>query len=423
MSTAIPSTVGTPQPSGMSVTSPAQAYAQAQAQNIFRQKQLLAQKHQQHMFQQPQHLIQQHQLLQQQKQLQMQQQMQQQRQQTTRLNPSQPSTPIQTVQQQGSPAPSKVVNTPRNQSSGQAVIRLLQFAEQLSPGQEKAIDRLYWDGFIQDFFTNQSTMKMGLFNMETSEQKIYEVNQALQARFFHTQYMCGVTSIQMTLEKTMEYILPGGIMNVECPRASLITKYENGSMVISTCHLWVQFIRTIDGIWKIGHLDFNFQGHEEYITRAISRSKKKIPPTTQPIPESLVNKWGVPPRLFHILQISDIAPKMSEIVFHSLVSGSTPRESLNATAFSKNTALLNNSPIVKTQTRPAPPLPLPPPPPSLQQQATIRQQQAAAGFQLPQGPQTPITYQQQQAYPINTINPQQQLFSPQSPITPGKGLA
>lgn len=114
MSTAIPSTVGTPQPSGMSVTSPAQDYAQAQARNIFRQKQLLALKHQQHMFQQPQHLIQQHQLLQQQKQLQMQQQMQQQRQQTTRLNPSQPSTPIQTVQQQqGSPAPSKVVNTPR----------------------------------------------------------------------------------------------------------------------------------------------------------------------------------------------------------------------------------------------------------------------------------------------------------------------
>ncbi|KAG2233276.1 hypothetical protein INT48_001588 [Thamnidium elegans] len=355
MSTAIPSTVGTPQPSGMSVTSPAQAYAQAQAQNMFRQKQLLAQKHQQHMFQQPQHLIQQR---------------------------HQPSTPIQTVQQQGSPAPSKVINTPRNQSSGQAVIRLLQFAEQLSPGQEKAIDRLYWDSFIQDFFTSQSTMKMGLFNMETSEQKIYEVNQALQARFFHTQYMCGVTSIQMTLEKTMEYILPGGIMNVECPRASLITKYENGSMVISTGHLWVQFIRTIDGIWKIGHLDFNFQGHEEYITRAITRSKKKIPPT-QPIPESLVNKWGVPPRLFHILQISDIAPKMSEIVFHSLVSGSTPRESLNAIAFT-----------------------------------TVRQQVAAAGFQLPQGPQTPITYQQQQTYPINTINPQQQqLFSPQSPIS------
>lgn len=37
----------------------------------------------------------------------------------------------------------------------------------------KAVERLYWDNFIQDFFTDQSTMKMGLFNMETSEQKSY----------------------------------------------------------------------------------------------------------------------------------------------------------------------------------------------------------------------------------------------------------
>lgn len=38
---------------------------------------------------------------------------------------------------------------------------------------KKAVDRLYWDNFIQDFFTDQSTMKMGLFNMETNEQKSF----------------------------------------------------------------------------------------------------------------------------------------------------------------------------------------------------------------------------------------------------------
>lgn len=202
--------------------------------------------------------------------------------------------------------------------------------------------------------------------------------------------MCGVISIQMTLEKTMEYILPGGIMNVECPRASLINRFENGSMVISTGHLWVQFSMTVEGIWKIGHLDFTFQGHEEYISRVKVPTKKKIPPT-QIIPESLVNKWGVPPRLFHILQIADIAPRMSEIVFHSLVSGTTPRYCLNAIAHDKQPAMV--SPIVKTQTRPL--------------QAALRQQQTN-GF-------PPMSYQQQ-TYPTNTINQQQQ-FAPQSPVS------
>lgn len=51
------------------------------------------------------------------------------------------------------------------------------------------------------------------------------------SKFFHTQYLCGVTSIQMNLEKTMEYILPGGIMQVECPRVSIINRYKNGTMV------------------------------------------------------------------------------------------------------------------------------------------------------------------------------------------------
>jgi hypothetical protein len=58
-----------------------------------------------------------------------------------------------------------------------------------------------------------------------------EVGQALIARLFHTQYMCGMVSLQMTLEQTMEYLLPGGLMNVECPRASLINRFNNGSLV------------------------------------------------------------------------------------------------------------------------------------------------------------------------------------------------
>jgi hypothetical protein len=100
----------------------------------------------------------------------------------------------------------------------------------LSPG-EQAADRSFWDNFVQDFYTPSSTLKLGLLNMETNEREVFEVNQSLLARYFHTHYMCGISSIQMTLEKTAEYIFPGGIMNVECPRVSFVYKYENGIMV------------------------------------------------------------------------------------------------------------------------------------------------------------------------------------------------
>lgn len=60
------------------------------------------------------------------------------------------------------------------------------------------------------------------------------MSQALIARFFLSQYTSGVTSIQMTIDKTMEYILPGGLMQVECPRVSIINKYKNGTLVSYT---------------------------------------------------------------------------------------------------------------------------------------------------------------------------------------------
>ncbi|KAK4520363.1 uncharacterized protein ATC70_008497 [Mucor velutinosus] len=513
MSTALPSTAGTPQPSGLHSqvpASPAQAFAQAQlqhqqiqAQNMFRQKQLMAQKHQQQ--QQMQNMQQQHQLFQQQPQLlqqqkqqqqmqqqlhhqhllqqqqqhhhqqqllhqqqqQMQQQLpqqqtpqqpntpqrtpqmqQQQQQPTPRTGTMQPSTPI--MVSQGSPAPvmnkmNAVVGAQQSQTSGQAVLRLLQFAEQLSPGQEEAVDRLFWDHFVQNFFTIQGTLKLGLTNVVDNDQKDYEVNQSLLANFFHTQYMCGVVSIQMTLDKTMEYILPGGIMYVQCPRASLINRYKNGTLVVSTGPLWVQFVITANGEWKIGHMDFSCQGHEEFVTRStiktepVPNSKKKIPPHQSVIPESPINNWGLPPRVYHILKFADVALTTSEVVFHSLISGSSARESLAAVAFDKQSRLMvkneyedmkphpmdtpivsgmatvassavgavaaANSPIVKTQTgRPHQPFT------PLQQQAALRQQQQQAAIQF---------HQQQQRQQQLQLQ-QQQL---QGPLTPGHHMA
>jgi hypothetical protein len=268
---------------------------------------------------------------------------------------------------------------------------------------------------------------MSFYNVESQDQKTFELHAPpLQARYFHTNYSCGITSIQMTLEKTMEYILPGGNMNVECPRASLIHKFESGSLVILSGHLWVQFA-LVDSVWKIGHLDFTFSGHEEYINR-IQIPSPPISKKKNQLPDSLVNKWGIPPRVFHILQMADIVtPRISEIIFHSLVAGSTPRESLEAMAFNKQpqpqpiVVAVDHSPIVKTQTG----ITRPNTTTTLQQQAALRQQANANGFQFPPTPQ--------QQYPINNntntnntpntpnnnnTNQQQQQFPPpQSPVS------
>lgn len=43
--------------------------------------------------------------------------------------------------------------------------------------------------------------------------------------------MCGISAIQMTLGKTTECIFPNGTLNVECPKTSLVHRYDNGVLV------------------------------------------------------------------------------------------------------------------------------------------------------------------------------------------------
>ncbi|KAG1246033.1 hypothetical protein G6F68_014806 [Rhizopus microsporus] len=104
-----------------------------------------------------------------------------------------------------------------------------------------------------------------------------------------------------------------------------------------------------EGIWKIEHMDFSCQGFEEYIDRAsirsepITNSKKKASLHHSVFPDSPINKWGLPPKLFHILQISDIAERLGEVAFHSIVTGLGPQDSLSAIAFHKQQELVKDN--------------------------------------------------------------------------------
>jgi hypothetical protein len=224
-------------------------------------------------------------------------------------------------------------------------------------------------------------------------------------------------------------------MNVECPRVSFVYKYENGIMIVATGHLMVQFVMSSEGVWKIEHMDFSSQGFEEYINRAsirsepITNSKKKASLQHSVFPDSPINKWGLPSRVYHILQMSDVAERFGEVVFHSIVTGLGPQESLGAIAFHKQQELSKDtegedsksqmmdavynmapynmapSPIVKTQTgvRPQQQSFIQQQQQQQQQQAALRQQQMQAAV-LHQQFQQPPTPHYQSAYPTNTSN-------------------
>lgn len=60
---------------------------------------------------------------------------------------------------------------------------------------------------------------------------IPELDRPTIARFFLQQYTCQVSSIQMALERLNETFKTDDSVSVDCPRASLIHRYQQGDMV------------------------------------------------------------------------------------------------------------------------------------------------------------------------------------------------
>ncbi|GAA5810665.1 hypothetical protein MFLAVUS_004091 [Mucor flavus] len=269
--------------------------------------------------------------------------------------------PTPTLSSQGSPAfsqlaqviPSSVPIKPvmttteqRTSSMGQAVLRLLQFRDQLSPG-DQAQDLMFWKSFVDDFFTTTATMKIGLLDNTTQQRIEFDITQNLIARYFYTYYQCDLDSIQLTTDQTMEYFLPNGMM-LECPRSSLIHRYNNGTMVILSGELSVLFHSDPnDGVLKIHQWKFMCNQHDEYIARsklvsvdinAVSKKKLKLTsksPTFQ-TPSTLVNHYGIPDRILELLRMIDVSNRLSEVAFFSLVTGLNPKDSLSAMSFNIN---------------------------------------------------------------------------------------
>ncbi|KAI7880419.1 hypothetical protein K492DRAFT_177904 [Lichtheimia hyalospora FSU 10163] len=254
--------------------------------------------------------------------------------------PPQPSS----MQQQQQQKPTLMMEPQRLQSSGQAVLRLLEFADMISPG-EQATTPAFWYHFVDDFFTTPSMFKMDLWSTQKNTHETYELDRPTIARFFLQQYTCQVSSIQMTLERLNETFKADDSVSVDCPRASLIHRYQQGDMVISTGSLNTRFRRMHNGVFKIEWMEFKCSQHEEYMERTRmaeilantpKSSKAKAAAAKNMQLESPVNEWGVPDKMYDWLKMAEIMCRMDQVIFHALVTNIGPRESLNAVAYEAN---------------------------------------------------------------------------------------
>ncbi|KAI8140734.1 LIM-domain binding protein-domain-containing protein [Fennellomyces sp. T-0311] len=356
----LPSQGQPPPPAAQQPFMASQGFPQGVSPNYLYQhrQQLIAAAHQQHL-QQQQLQIQQQRLQQQQQQM---QQMQQDRQRQDQQEPqhiarsggqfpptpiivNQPRTPAYpmsngTTMKQHLPTPA-MTTAPLPSSTGlctsQAVLKLMQFSDGLSPPND-ARELATWISFTDEFFTRTGVLKFTLWNSETDEKRLHSISRPSIARIFHTQYECGVTSLQLTLDQTNEYFLSNGML-LECPRSSFIYRYENGSLVILSGVLSVVLLLDpSSGSLKIDQFDFECSKHEEFISRQSvnvaatpSKKKSKKPPPSI-MPDSPVGLWGIPERILQMMLIADAGSVFADIAFSAIVCETSPGVALKIRA-------------------------------------------------------------------------------------------
>ncbi|KAI7856112.1 LIM-domain binding protein-domain-containing protein [Circinella umbellata] len=216
-------------------------------------------------------------------------------------------------------------------NTSQAVLKLMQFSDRLSPGNE-ATELSTWTSFVDDFFTRTGSLKFTLWNASTEEKKLHTITRPSIARIFQTQYECGVTSLQLTLDQTNEYfylVILFGVLSV------------------------VLLLDPSSGNLKIERFDFECSKHEEFVARQsinivstpAKKKGKKPPPSI--MPESPVSEWGVPTRILHMMLISDTAGAFGDIAFSAMVANIPPSVALKMRAHYAQDQLLRASQMAR----------------------------------------------------------------------------
>ncbi|CAG8503390.1 1632_t:CDS:2 [Ambispora leptoticha] len=212
---------------------------------------------------------------------------------------------------------------PLNQGKG--ILRIMLFADYLggeANDPSKKIDKkdiMYWTRFVTEFFTEDGTMRYTLWNSKTDEQRSFDIANSVIPRYYQVNFDSGVTGIQLILGHAREHVSSGfnGTTlghTVDCPRATMIYSYENGTRIVATGHLKVKMTYGL----KIEYMDFTTKKHEEYIPREV---KDTLPP-------SPVNDYGIPVKTLRSLEIAEGVAQLDDLINITLKTNQGPKHSL-----------------------------------------------------------------------------------------------
>jgi hypothetical protein len=105
-------------------------------------------------------------------------------------------------------------------------------AQRLAAQSTKQRDDLnYWLGFVDRFFSPKGVLRHSVFVTGENINKQYEITFPALARYFHTHFESGVTSMQMIMEKGSEKELPNNGHYIESQKSSFVYWFDNGSQV------------------------------------------------------------------------------------------------------------------------------------------------------------------------------------------------
>ncbi|GJJ71811.1 hypothetical protein EMPS_04168 [Entomortierella parvispora] len=277
--------------------------------------------HQQHQVQLQLHQQQQQHLIHQQ-QLQLQQQQQQQ--QLIQQHIPQP----QLIRQQSWQATAPLLpsnNTLHAERDSRALLKLFEFGQYLNC-QEVNQPLEVWQLFVNRFYSSEGRQKLSLVNPWTKEMKIFEISAPSLAKCYHTNSQSGVKNTKMALDTTVEQTSKNPL-TLECAKTTFISDYINGTKVMTTGIIKVVFSPD----YKFNDMEFAAVDFVEYIPRpaidtqgsAVLESKVEMkkknsakrtsqPKPAQPIPESVVNEFGVTSKAMKAFETADVKSAVDE---------------------------------------------------------------------------------------------------------------
>lgn len=176
---------------------------------------------------------------------------------------------------------------------GPYVERLMNFNEEQQRGTPQHSLEGFWKPLISAYFSPEATIHLDIKSINCNKPRSIKIPVEALPRIWKSKYDAGVNEERMLMEHPCEFILPSGAVVVDCPKAVILTRYQN-STVQTNGHLRVSFRRD----QKIVSWEFSSQFHEELYPRTA------FTPGSSPPPASC-SEFGIPASVIRLMLIAE----------------------------------------------------------------------------------------------------------------------